>query len=208
MQKTTKLFTILFSLSLAQLNFCYAQQQRPFITEWKTDNPGSSCERCITIPTASDESYDYTVNWGDGTIETGITGNATHEYDAPGNYSVEITGTYPRIVFATDFGEDKGDADKLLWVHQWGDIEWSSFERSFSRCENFNSDASDMPDISRVTDMSYMFAVAKSFNHDIGNWDVSNVTNMVKMFASADSFNQKIDNWDVSNVTNMSSMFE
>jgi surface protein len=37
-------------------------------------------------------------------------------------------------------------------------------------------------DVSKVTDMSFMFNKAKSFNEDISNWDVSNVTDMEWMF--------------------------
>ena len=60
---------------------------------------------------------------------------------------------------------------------------------------------------SNVTDMSFMFQNATSFNSDISSWDVSNVTNMRSMFNGATSFNQDISSWDVSNVTSMSFMF-
>ena len=62
-------------------------------------------------------------------------------------------------------------------------------------------------DVSRVTDMSYMFAGAHFFNGDISKWDVSNVTDMDKMFYGALAFNRDISKWDVSNVTDMGYMF-
>ena len=56
-------------------------------------------------------------------------------------------------------------------------------------------------DVSNVTDMSYLFYDAESFNEDIGNWDVSKVESMGDMFAKAKSFNQDIGNWNVSGVS-------
>jgi len=66
----------------------------------------------------------------------------------------------------------------------------------------------NLEDTSNVTNMSYMFFKAKSFNQPIGSWDTSNVTKMTGMFALAKSFNQPIDNWNTSNVTDMSEMFK
>ncbi len=60
---------------------------------------------------------------------------------------------------------------------------------------------------SNITDISYMFAWASSFNQDISRWNVSNVTNMSGMFEGVKSFNQPLNDWDVSNVTDMYSMF-
>ena len=77
----------------------------------------------------------------------------------------------------------------------------SAFE-NFEKLEYVN-----IQDTSGVTDMSYMFIGAWSFNQPIGNWDTSKVTNMRGMFQFAESFNQPIDNWDTSNVTDMRYMF-
>jgi surface protein len=71
---------------------------------------------------------------------------------------------------------------------------------------NFNQPIGNW-DVSKVTDMSYMFNGSTSFNQSIGNWDVSKVTNMSYMFNGASSFNQPIGNWDVSKVMNMFALF-
>ena len=71
---------------------------------------------------------------------------------------------------------------------------------------NFNEDLSHW-DVSRGTDMKYMFYHAPSFNQDIGDWDVSNVENMTGMFYGASSFNRDISKWDTSAVTNMGALF-
>ena len=52
----------------------------------------------------------------------------------------------------------------------------------------------NIQDTSQVTDMSYMFYYASSFNQPIGNWDTSGVTDMTAMFYGARSFNQPISN--------------
>ena len=61
-------------------------------------------------------------------------------------------------------------------------------------------------DISKVTDMSYLF-FGLDFNGDISKWDVSHVTNMDSMFAWT-PFNGDISKWKTSKVDNMGSMFE
>ena len=62
-------------------------------------------------------------------------------------------------------------------------------------------------DVSRVTDMSRMFARAKYFDSDISKWDVSSVKDMSGMFLGATSFNSDLSKWDVSRVQDMQSMF-
>ena len=62
-------------------------------------------------------------------------------------------------------------------------------------------------DVSRVTDMSRIFADAKSFTGELSKWDVSRVTTMSGMFAFVAPFNGDLSKWDVSSVTDMSLMF-
>lgn len=194
----------------------------------KTDNAGTSANDQFTIPTTG-TGYNYDVDWGDGTTSSGLTGSTTHTFPSAGNYVVKISGAFPRIYF-----NNGGDKAKLLEVQNWGNIAWSSMERAFFGCSNMDVTATDAPDLSSVTNMSYMFdgasslvgnasfeswnvsnvtdmtvlfRNASSFNQDISSWDVSSVTTMPGIFNSAISFNQDIGSWDTSNVTNMVSMF-
>ncbi|MEJ1221850.1 BspA family leucine-rich repeat surface protein [Sediminicola sp. 1XM1-17] len=202
---------------------------KPFITTWKTDNPGTSADDQITIPTASNLTYNYQVDWGDGTSTSNIAGNITHTYAIPGTYTVSITGDFPWIYFGNG-----GDAEKLIQINQWGDIKWKNFNSSFSGCSNVDVLALDVPDLSQINatqsmffscrslvgnsnfnywDMSNvryinsMFGYAEKFNQDLTYWDVSNVLDMSSLFTGATSFNQKIENWDVGMVNDMTGMF-
>ncbi|WP_421892878.1 BspA family leucine-rich repeat surface protein [Marinoscillum sp.] len=204
-----KVFTATLILFGLMISLGLQAQDRPFITTWKTDNPGISEDTQITIPTYSLGSYNYDIYWEDvndaainGTL-TGLTGDVTMDFPASGTYRVEISGSFPQIYFGSS-GKDK---EKILTVEQWGDIPWTSFYYAFNECKNLTVPATDAPDLSDVTDLRGMFSHASSFNDPIGHWDVSNVTYMSYMFDNASSFNQDIGSWDVSNVTGMGSMF-
>ena len=200
-----------------------------FITTWKTDNTGYSNDKQIKIGTQSSKyAYNYTIDWGDGSIERGVVGDINHTYSEIGTYTVKIYGEFPQIYFG--FGEY--DNRKLLSVEQWGTIQWKSMDGAFLRCSNVVIKATDKPNLSHVksmnsmfngvnhieqditdwnvstvTSMRHLFCFARNFNQDISGWDVSNVTNMYDMFLGASQFNQDIGSWDVSNVTTMFQMF-
>lgn len=185
---------------------------QPFITTWKTDNPGTSANNQITIPTIG-TGYNYDVYWEEEGVPSnnGVlsnqTGTITITFPSIGIYRIEITGSFPRIYFYDNTIPGSTDAQKILTVESWGNIAWTSMDRAFYKCSNLTVPATNAPNLGNVTSTSFMFTAASAFNQDIGNWDVSNVTNMDHMFYAASSFNQDISNWDVSNVTNMDGMF-
>jgi surface protein len=180
-----------------------------FVTTWKTDNPGTSTSTQISIPLYGN-GYNFTVKWGDGASEnksaspgSTISHSISHTYASAGTYVVTITGAFPRIYF-----NNSGDRQKILAVENWGNIAWSSMEKAFYGCNNLTVPATDAPNLSSVTNMSWMFAFATEFNDPIGHWTTTNVTNMSSMFAFASNFDQPIGDWNTTNVTNMSSMFQ
>ena len=181
-----------------------SEEQRPFITTWKTDNPGTSADNQITIPTISGETYNYTVDWGDGTSDSEVAGNITHTYASSGTYTVSIGGEFPRIYF-----NSTGDKDKILLVNQWGDMNWTSMNSAFNFCTNLDVVATDVPNLSELTNVAQMLAGCTSLigNTSFNDWNMSNVTNVIGMFESASQFNQAIGSWDVSQVQNFDGMF-
>jgi surface protein len=187
---------------------------RPFVTTWKTDNRGETNDNQIMIGT-SGSGYGYQINWGDDSSDENVSGNITHTYELAGTYIISIYGVFPQIFFDAEgyivpdisFGAKGYDNEKLLSIEQWGDIQWRSMNKAFYRCLNLVDNTTDSPDLSLVTDMSFMFSYVSKINQDISSWNVSSVTNMGSMFHRAVSFNQDIRKWDVSSVTNMSGMF-
>ncbi|MDM8568720.1 BspA family leucine-rich repeat surface protein [Thiotrichales bacterium HSG1] len=173
-----------------------------FITKWET----TTANETITIPINSSYTYDYDIDCdNDGIFEQlGITVAGTCIYAMAGEHIINIRGAFPAIYLIV---ETAAMRDKIIDVMQWGNIAWESMSKAFYGASNLQITATDLPDLSNVTDMSAMFAGATSFNQDIGNWDVSNVTRMTGMFYGATSFNQDIGSWEVGNVTNMVLMF-
>ena len=167
-----------------------------FVTTWRV-----TASQTITIPTTG-SGYNYTVNWGDGNSSMNQAGDATHTYTDAGDYEVRISDDFPRIYFNVDIFDGDSNSNSIIAINQWGNRRWTSMEEAFRSATNLAGQASDTPDLSRVTNMAGMFNYAKAFNQDISGWDVSNVTNMESMFSSFPSvFNQDIGRWDVSSVT-------
>ena len=175
---------------------------RPFKMLVKANN-----DLQFTVPTFGG-GYQYRIDCdNDGVYEdidadVNKTGEHTCTFDSEGNHTITISGTFPRVYFS-----GKADRTNLLSVEQWGDIEWQSFNKAFHGCNTMIIRATDAPDLSHVSDMSYMFYAAQNMNQDIGDWNVSGITKMDRMFYSATSFNQDIGDWNVSGVTDMSWMF-
>ncbi|WP_170141611.1 BspA family leucine-rich repeat surface protein, partial [Tenacibaculum lutimaris] len=147
-------------------------------------------------------TYNYSIDWGDGQYNHNVTGDITHTYLTPGVYTVSIIGTFP-----SPKHEYVGDSYKLLSIDQWGTQVWESMYEAFESCRNMEYKATDIPNLSKVTDMESMFSSCIKFNGNINDWDVSNITNMRSMFRGASIYNQPLNNWDVGNVTNMNYMF-
>ena len=202
------LATLLAALWLASASYA---ESKPFITKWKgekdkelklpifgknyklviknaSDNTVLKTENSLTI-TEDDNFYTYTPAEDDELlVEAGPEG-------------VE----YIRFV---DEASERGGAENLLTVEQFGTVAWKSMLRAFADCKNMQFTATaGTPDLSNVTDMGYMFYGCSAFNQNIGSWNVSKVTNMRRMFGGCSVFNQNIGSWNVSKVTNMERMF-
>jgi len=172
-----------------------------FIFEVATSMPFPEVE----LPLLSSGTYNFVVYWGDGnqdTITSYYQPERTHSYASDGNYTITIAGL---INGWSTNGTDI--ANKILDIKNWGSLQVGSAGGQFAGCYNMIVTATDVLDVSGVTNMSNMFSGAHLFNANLAAWDVSNVTTMAGMFGNAMQFNADLSGWNVSNVTSMNSMF-
>ena len=152
-----------------------------FMFKIKTDNIGFSEDNQYTLH-VGDGIFNYRIEWGDGSNDYFSTSdNQVHTYAVTGEYIIKISGEFPHMQHPVT----GGDPAKLIDVISWGSIEWGSMHAMFYNCVNITTfSANNVPDLSNVTDMSYMFYNAINFDGDIEDWDTSNVTNMEGVFGS------------------------
>jgi len=213
-------------------NLVYTSGDQAFVSVWKTDNPGASATNEVTLPLESDGTYNFEVDWGDGTTDTITSFNqpeVTHTYTSAGTYTISILGDIEGWRF-----NDGGDKDKILEIQDFGELRLGNNGSYFSGCSNLTITATNALRLSGTTNLSFafadctsltnasslvrwstgqvvtmnsMFAGAINFNENLNRWNVENVIDMRRMFENADSFNQTLNGWDPKNVNDMSFMF-
>jgi len=179
-----------------------------FITQWNLATAGSGATQ-LSFGTATSGVVNYTWqqlpsgasgsgSWSGATLTiTGLPAGATIRLQiAPTNFQrINInSGT---------------DRNRLTQVEQWGSTAWTSMQNAFRGCANLQVTATDVPDLSGLSDMSGMFSLCNTLNSpsNIGSWNTSTVTNMSALFSQASAFNQNISSWNTGAVTNMSNLF-
>jgi surface protein len=192
-------------------NTIFGRSKNSFVSTWRTSNTstGSSTSMQVKLPLVSSGTYNFIVDWGDGSsnkITVWNQAQVTHTYAVAGDYTIKINGTCTGWQFL-----NIGDRLKILSVQSWGKLKLgtSSFNH-FQGCSNLNlSNVSDILDLSGTTSISGLFAGCSSLTTigRVSEWNVSAITNMSSLFSGATAFNQNLGSWDVSAVTNFSNMF-
>jgi hypothetical protein len=138
------------------------------------------------------------VIWGDNNSNYYDTpGNYDHTYSSVGTYIIEIVG------ILSQFGNGLSgytNADKLVSVQTFGNMELQSLSGAFKDAVNLTSVPNQIP--TTLTNLEYAFYGASQFND--GNvllWNTTNITNTDYTFFNATSFNQDIFQWEIPNVT-------
>lgn len=177
----------------------------------------------FAISTDPSYTYDFDVNWGDGSFSNGNTAEVTHQYPDLGEYEIKITGTYPKPYFNPAFSTQLCIYD----IVQWGTQKWSSFNRSFFNTiglgnpdpnffptpisPTFQLSCVDTPDLSEIEadGLVEMFRDSGVYKiNNLNNWEIpSNVTSFNSMFRDAEFFTEDMDDWDVSYVSDFHDMF-
>ncbi|MDO4725716.1 MAG: BspA family leucine-rich repeat surface protein [Porphyromonadaceae bacterium] len=197
-----------------------------FVSVWNTENQTVRLgwtARDIAIPAIG---TNYTIEWirldpydKSETTQRGIVTNATSTVGNPYILlNLPIAGEY-RIRLSVGIGSLEGfymednvnvyDHERLTKIEHWGDTKWTRLNHAFYRAKEMDVSATDVPDLSRVDDIAYMFAECRKlvYSNVISSWNVSNIKNMSHMFDGAVLFNQDINSWNTENVNDMSSMF-
>lgn len=180
-----------------------------FITRWNLATSGSH-PSSLSLNTVTLGTVNY--NWqelppgsatgsgswsGGGLIITGLpSGSIIRLQIEPNNFK--------KINFGVG-----SDNVRLIDVEQWGTTVWSSMYNSYSGCSNLQISATDIPNLTTVTDLSRMFDGCTILNSpsNIGSWNTTAVTNMSLMFNGASAFNQNIGSWNTTAVQIMAAMF-
>lgn len=174
-----------------------------FVSTWSV----TDADKTITLPLYDGGTYNFTVNWGDGspvqTVTTWDDPDKTRTYSAASDYTVTISGTLTGWSF-----NGGGDRLKIRGISQWGTFNPGNRSGAFRGCENLNITATDAPDLTGVTTLKEMFNNATSLTTpNFSNWNTASVTEMDGMFRGATNFNGNITGWNTSNVLKMREMF-
>ena len=190
----------------------YKYVPQTFVSVWDTTrtSTGSSTATRVALPLISTGTYNFIVDWGDGTSDKITTWNqaqTTHTYATTGTYQVTITGTLQGFRF-----NNTGDRLKLLSIFKWGTaFRLGATDSHFYGCANLDlSEVSDILDLRGVTTFANIFrgCTRLSLVNYINNWDTSNITSFISAFRTAPNFNSNISDWNTANVTDMSFMFD
>ena len=169
-----------------------------------TTKEGSAINTMI-IPT-NGEGYDFSIDWGDGTIEdiSGTSPTVSHIYNTGGEYKIDITGTFPKIYF-----NNIGDKLKVLEVLNFGDYGTgiSDQQNAFHGCGNLISISGYSNGINTSLVNGYqMFNLCGSLTSMSNNITFENLETGSRMFRQCglDSLSENIN---LSKLTLASAMF-
>lgn len=180
----------------------------PFISTWNTTNVsiGSSTFNQVKLPLIFGGTYNFIVDWGDGSnsvIKSYNQSEVLHNYAVSGIYEIKITGICKGWVFYNG-----GDRDKIISISQWGCLNLIG-EGVFYGCSNLDlSTVSDLLDLSGISSLGVFFMNCSKLKTvaRINEWDISNIKSMEGLFLRCLEFNQTIV-FNAHKLNNVNQMF-
>ena len=174
-----------------------------FVTTWVTTSPGQS----ITLPLRSGRTYNFTVDWGDGsgigTVASFDAAAATHEYAAAGTYTVKIEG-----VLSAWYFNNAGSKNNFRTVAQWGSVgaNISGLENGFYGASDSTSFASPVPPTwAAVTSLADTWRGCSGLTAAPDVSALTNVTSLVRVWFGCSGLTSAPD---VSALTKATSLLE
>jgi surface protein len=161
------------------------------------------------LPLVSDGTYDFTVDWGDGTPADTITAwddpAKQHTYATAGIFDITITG----VLVGWRFVDELTSVYQVRDVKNWGSFNPGNNGNAFSQTRYMTTiTATDGPDLTGVTTLNRFFYYSMALTTaDLTAWDVSGVQDFSEMFYSANYQVADISTWDVSSATSFYRMF-
>ena len=201
-----------------------------FITTWdttKTDPSHSPSNTLVRFPIVPNGSYDFFIDWGDGTAKQNITSyndpNKNHTYSSPGIYTITVTGlisgwrSMPDRTITTN-----ADARaKLVSIDQMDGLQilnpstpnttMTDVEDVFAYLANLTGLPGDFLNVDSSGFFERMFnsssLVGTQPIPQISGWDMSKVQDMKYFWLNTPNFNENIGAWDVGNVHDFEGTF-
>ena len=186
---------------------------KPFVfTVLTTGSPEN-----FALPLISGGTYNFTVDWGDGTAVDTITAwnqaETTHTYASAGTQTITIRGTIRGWYCYLH-----ASAIKLREIKSWGPLRIAApvvglyGQLAFHGCTGMTVTATDILDMHGTTSFNQTFRNCDLLTTvpSMNDWDMSNVTSLYACFYSdlaVSTFNQNIGDWDVSTTIDMRYIF-
>lgn len=194
----------------------------------KTDNlsTGSSNNNQFKLPLEVSGTYNFIIDWGDGsknTINVWNQAEVTHPYSAIGTYPIKIYGDCDGFGF-----NNTGDRSKLLSVQRWGKIilndsnffygcdnlttipnstlKVAGISGGFRECTNLDSNINFDTSDAIITNYDTFLGACENFNSAV-NIDTSKAESLAFFFLWCYKYNQPVSQFNTSNVKNFGYMF-
>jgi surface protein len=176
---------------------------------------GASSGAAFKLPLLASGTYNFAVDWGDGTPFDIITSHnqfeTTHNYTVTGNRTIRIVGQIDGFAFL-----GQGDAPKLRQITNWGPLKLTNTGGYFWGCANLTTIPTASPDLTAtgniITNLSNTFRDCALFNSaNVNRWVLPTAAglnvNMQGFLRGALIFNQPLSALNTSRVTNFSECF-